>query len=267
MGTRLCKTRCVPDRDLRRALAALLAVVAMLAAGCGSSGGGNKQPLLVSAATSLKAAFTRYAGDFAAARVRVSFLGSDQIAAQIRQGVRPDVFASANTKLPAALFAAGLVQRPVVFAGNRLVLAVPSASKKVRSLGDLARPGVTLAVGAPSVPIGAYTRTVISKLGAARSRAILANVRSEEPGVDGIVGKLTQGAVDAGFLYITDVQAAHGALRAIGLPAAVQPQVAYAAAVVRGAKHASAARRFIAGLLHGAGQRDLRAAGFEPPPR
>ena len=39
----------------------------------------------------------------------------------------------------------------------------------------------------------------------AQSEAILANVRSEEPDVAGIIGKLTQGAVDAGFVYVTDV--------------------------------------------------------------
>ena len=33
----------------------------------------------------------------------------------------------------------------------------------------------------------------------------MANVRSEEPDVKGVVGKLTQGAADAGFVYLTDV--------------------------------------------------------------
>ena len=34
----------------------------------------------------------------------------------------------------------------------------------------------------------------------------------------GIVGKLTQGAVDAGFVYISDVRATDGKLKAIELP-------------------------------------------------
>ena len=34
----------------------------------------------------------------------------------------------------------------------------------------------------------------------------------------GVVGKLSQGAVDAGFVYITDVKAAGGKLTAIELP-------------------------------------------------
>ena len=84
--------------------------------------------------------------------------------------------------------------------------------------------------------------------------------------IGGIVGKLSQGAVDAGFVYATDVVASEGALRAIPLPASLQPVVAYGAAVVKGSKHPAAARAFIAGLLHGPGQRALREAGFLPPP-
>jgi molybdate transport system substrate-binding protein len=47
----------------------------------------------------------------------------------------------------------------------------------------------------------------------------------------------------------------------------VQPSVAYGVAVVKGAKHPEAAKRFIDGLLHGDGQQALQAAGFLPPPQ
>ena len=43
------------------------------------------------------------------------------------------------------------------------------------------------------------------------------NVRSEEPDVRGVVGKLTQEAADAGFVYKSDVEAAKGRLDAIEL--------------------------------------------------
>jgi molybdate transport system substrate-binding protein len=248
---------------MRRHLRLLIPLLALVAAGCGSS---DKPTLTVSAATSLKSAFTAYGRDFGEAAVRASFAGSDELAAQIRQGVRPDVFASANTTLPDELYRQGLVEKPVVFAANRLVLAVPASGAKVSALADLAKPGTTIAMGSASVPIGAYTREVLAKLPAAQSRAILANVRSNEPDVGGVVGKITQGAVDAGFVYVTDVRAADGRLRAIDLPAAVQPQVAYGVAVVKGSKHAAQARAFVAGLLKGQGRKQLDAAGFMRPP-
>jgi molybdate transport system substrate-binding protein len=241
------------------------AVAAAAALACLAGCGTSHRDLVVSAAASLKAPFERYGHQFQGSTTRFSFAGSDLLAAQIQRGVRPDVFASANLELPDTLHAQGLVDTPVAFASNRLVLAVPAGSAKVRALSDLSRPGVTVAIGAPGVPIGAYTRQVLGRLGA-RAAPILAHVRSQEPDVSGIVGKLVAGAVDAGFVYVTDVDAAHGGLRAIELPAALEPRVAYGVAVVRGAKHAAAARRFIAGLASGAGQRDLRAAGFGPPP-
>jgi molybdate transport system substrate-binding protein len=175
------------------------------------------------------------------------------------------VYAAANTKLPAQLYAAKLVDRPVVFATNRLVLAVPSGSSKVKSLNDLTKSGVTIAIGSASVPIGSYTRQVLARLGPAQSKAVLKNVKSEEPDVGGIVGKLTQGAVDAGFVYVTDVNAARGQLTAISLPPKLEPVVRYGVAVVRGTKHEEQAQAFVDGLLRGTGRQQLLKAGFGAP--
>jgi molybdate transport system substrate-binding protein len=244
----------------------MLGVVLAAALVVAACGGDSEPPLVVSAAASLKQAFTGYGQEFPDAKARFSFAGSDELAAQIEQGVKPDVYAAANTKLPDELYAKGLVEKPTVFAGNRLVLAVPGSGAKVASLKDLEAAGVKLAIGAADVPVGAYTRTVLDKLPAAQRQAILANVRTEEPDVSGIVGKLAAGAVDAGFLYISDVRGAEGNLKAIQLPAGVQPQVAYGVAVVKGAKHPEQARAFIDGLLDGPGADALKDAGFEPPP-
>jgi molybdate transport system substrate-binding protein len=202
---------------------------------------------------------------FDGAEVRLSFAGSDELAAQIRQGVKPDVFASANTKLPDELYEEGLVEKPVVFAANELVLAVP-ADGTVTRLDDLAKRGTAIAMGAESVPVGSYTRKVLDGLPRRQREAILANVRSNEPDVAGVVGKVAQGAVDAGFVYVTDVRAAGGELKAIELPPDLEPQVAYGVAVVKGAKHPGQAKQFVAGLLSGAGREALDRAGFLPPP-
>jgi molybdate transport system substrate-binding protein len=253
---------------MKPGLALLLAALALALVACGDDepGGAAKPQLTVSAAASLKQAFTDYGRRFDDASARFSFAGSDELAAQIEKGVTPDVFAAANTKLPDALYAAGKVEKPTVFAGNRLVLAVPADATRVGSLKDLEGDGVKLAIGAEHVPIGAYTRTILAKLPPAQRTAILGNVRSEEPDVAGITGKLTQGAVDAGFLYASDVRATDDKLKAIELPDTLQPTVAYGAAVLKGAKHPQQARAFIAGLLDGAGARALADAGFLPPP-
>ncbi len=250
----------------RRTFAALLSVLVL--AGCGSSsssGSGSKPTLTVSAAASLKKAFTAYGSQLSFATAQFSFAGSDVLAAQIEQGVKPDVFASANTKLPAMLYAKGLVDKPVVFAANKLVLAVPANSTKVTGLADVEKPGATLVIGTPTVPVGDYTDTVLARLPAAQRSAILRNVKDRESDVTGIVGKLSEGAADAGFLYITDVRATDGKLKAIDLPTSLQPKVAYGVAVVKGSGHPSQAQQFVSGLLSGAGRTDLLRDGFLPP--
>jgi molybdate transport system substrate-binding protein len=257
---------------MKRILVTAALALALVVGACGddegadSGSGGSKPQLTVSAAASLKNAFTQYGQSFSPADARFSFAGSDELAAQIEQGVKPDVFAAANTKLPDQLYEKGLVEKPTVFAGNKLVLAVPADGARVGSLDDLTKSGTSIVIGAEAVPIGTYTRTVLDALPKPKSAAILENVRSEEPDVAGIVGKLTQGAADAGFVYASDVRGAEGKLRAIELPANVSPAVAYGVAVVKGAKQPEQAQAFIDGLLDGAGRQALDAAGFLPPP-
>jgi len=253
---------------VRRLAAAVLAALALGSVGCGEEAreGETRPRLTVSAAASLTEAFDSLKPDYRAADLRFSFAGSDELAAQIRQGVKPDVFAAANTKLPEALAGERLVEKPVVFATNELVLAVPAKDAEVSSLADLERQGLKLAVGSESVPVGEYTREVLSRLGGTRSRAIMANFRSEEPDVKGVVGKIAQGAVDAGFVYRSDVDATKGRLRAIDLPAALRPQVSYGVAVVKGAKQPAAARAFVRSLVSGQGRQALREAALGPPP-
>ena len=255
---------------MRRALFCTLAVIAAIAAGCGSddststsTSATSGDQLVVSAAASLEPAFTDYA-ETAGFDAKQSFAGSDDLAAQIRQGVTPDVYAAANTSLPDDLYKDDLVEKPVVFASNTLVIAVP-ADSDIDSIDDLTG-DVTLAIGDEGVPVGDYTREVLGRLPKDESDAILDNVRSLEPDVAGIVGKLTQGAVDAGFTYITDVVAAGEQLKAIQLPKDLQPDVAYGAAVVKGAANPEGAQDFIDGLTVGEGAQALKDAGFGPPP-
>ena len=244
---------------MRRAAPLLLAVAA-LAGACGEDdgdGASGERPLVVSAAASLSNALKTCSPQ----DTKLSFAGSDELAAQIRQGVEPGVFAAANTELPEQLRAEGLVQEPRVFATNELVVAVRPDSD-LRAVEDLAGDGVSVAVGARSVPVGAYTAEVLGHLPGAVRQAIENNTRTREPDVKGVVGKVAQGAADAGFVYATDVTAAGERLRAIRLPSTLQPRVAYAAAVVAPSE---AAQQYVDGLVSGPCQAQLRKEGFGAP--
>jgi len=249
-------------------LVAAIVLAASILAGCGGSGDStdaSRPELVVFGAASLGPAFEKYGDDFDGADVRFSFAGSDDLAAQIRQGVTPDVYAAANTSLPEELHKDGLLDRPTTFASNKLVIGVPEGSE-IKDVADLEQPGVKIAIGDEEVPVGIYTREVLKALGPGAEQAILANVASSEPDVAGIVGKLTQGAVDAGFVYVTDVNATNGQLKAIELPAEVEPQVTYEAGVVKGAKHPTEGQDYVDGLTNGACADALKKAGFGPAP-
>jgi molybdate transport system substrate-binding protein len=246
-----------------------------MAAGCGdddgnSGGGSSAEPtrLVVSAASSMSEALEKCAPQFGEAEnaeVRLSFAGSDELAAQIRQGAKVDVYAAANTRIPEELHGEDLLSKPVEFATNEFVLSVPKDSD-IDSVDDLAKDGTTVVIGSASVPIGEYTRETLAKLPRAQEKAILANVRSNEPDVKGIVGKLTQAAADAGFVYVTDVNATGGDLKAIHLPKSLEPEVTYAAGVVTKAEQPDLAQRFVDGLTEGECAQALTDAGFGPAP-
>ena len=257
-----------------RGVCCLALACAALAAGCGDDdggdGGSSDSPtrLIVSAASSMTEALEKCAlrfGDAENADVRMSFAGSDELAAQIRQGAKVDVFAAANTRLPDDLYADGLLDKPVEFATNEFVLAVRKGSE-IDSIGDLTREGTKIVIGSESVPIGSYTREALARLPADQEEAILANVRSNEPDVKGIVGKLTQGAADAGFVYVTDVNATGGELEAIELPADLEPDVTYGAGVVKKVGQPELAGKFVKGLTNGSCAEALGAAGFGAAP-
>jgi molybdate transport system substrate-binding protein len=241
-------------RRSRFPIAVVVATVA-LAAGCG----GGEPRLTVSAATSLKAALTDYSDGFDRADVRLSFAGSDLLAAQIRAGAQPNVFVSASTVLLRVLARDGLVERPVEFAYNRLVVAAARGGE-VRRFEDLGRRGVTIAIGTPSVPVGSYARRALEEVPAGLRRRIEANLETEEPDAAAVIGRVRAGAVDAGFAYRTDLRAA-SELREIEVPARFRP--AYAAAVVTGTDHREEARAFVAELRTQRARDLLRAAGFE----
>jgi len=191
---------------------------------------------------------------------RYSFDGSNQLAAQIRQGAPADVFASANTALPQQLYHEGLLEKPVVFTRNALTLIVPKSNPAhIRSVFDLRKSGVKLVVAAAGVPVGDYTRIVLHNLNLDDA---LKNVVSNENDAREVLAKVALGEADAGFVYTTDARTVRGKVATIGIRWSAQPIVQYAVAVVKNSRHTAAARAFVQKLLRPWAQSKLHAAGF-----
>jgi molybdate transport system substrate-binding protein len=243
-----------------RCLAALVAVT-LLAASCGGAvdgDGSDLEGITVFAAASLTEVFQEIAPN-----VTFNFAGSDELATQIQEGAPADVYAAASPRYPDELFEEGLIEEPQTFATNRLVLIIPADNPaEIESVEDLTADGVKLVVGAEGVPIGDYTRTVLENMG---MTDVLDNVVSNEEDVKGVVGKITSGAADAGFVYVTDATAAGDEVEAIELSDEAQAVVEYPIAVVVDSENAEAAQEFVDLVLGEDGQEALADAGFGPP--
>jgi molybdate transport system substrate-binding protein len=245
----------------RLALGVAVTLLAALSVGAALAGPerSSDDPATVLAAASLAEVLPKIDPD-----ARTSFGGSNQLAQQARQGYPFDVFLSASPIYTHALFAEGLVRKPVAFATNSLVLIVPKGNPaKIATVADLARrPKLRLVVAGPKVPIGLYTREVLKRLGLLH---VLRKAVSLEPDVKGIAAKVALGEADAGFVYATDVRPVAGKVRVISFPRRAQPTVVYEAAIAAKPRDLAAAQAFLIALLGGDGRKALRAAGFGLP--
>lgn len=195
---------------------------------------------------------------------RYSFAGSDQLALQIRQGAPADVFASASPKYTQLAYRDGYVQKPVVFATNKLILLVPRSNPAgIESVYDLRHAGLKIVIGDKTVPIGSYTRQILDALGITAD--VMNNVVSEETDVKGIVSKVALGEADAGFVYRTDARPVASRTRTVGLPGWAQPPIRYEIAAMKSSSHAAAARAYIKRVTSVRGRKLLAAAGFGLP--
>jgi molybdate transport system substrate-binding protein len=197
---------------------------------------------------------------------RYSFAGSDQLALQIRQGAPADLFASASPKYAELAYRDGYVQKPVVFATNKLIVVVPKSNPGgIKTVYDLRRHGLKIVIGDKAVPIGSYTRQILDALGITND--VMSNVVSQETDVKGIVGKVALGEADAGFVYRTDARPVAGHTRTIALPDWAQPPIRYEIAIVKSSAHPAAARAYLKRVTSTRGRKLLAAAGFGLPKR
>ena len=243
---------------MRGRLLASALLLAGAVTSAGSAGVASSGRLTVFAAASLTDVLPKLD-----TRPRYGFAGSDVLAAQIQQGAPADVFAAASPKYPELLYKQGLVQKPVPFATNTLVLVVPKSNPAhIRTVDDLTKTGVKIVVGDPAVPVGSYTRTVLGNLGIAA--AVLKNVVSQETDVREVLSKVALGEAGAGFVYSTDARTVHGQVTVIKVPAWAQPKLQYGICVVSKSGNKTRAQAFINKVLSKSGQKQLLAYGFLP---
>ena len=256
-------------------MAAAVVATFALVVGCGSSKSTATTPPASQPTSSASASGGAQATVFAAASLtkvfpmiepnaKYTFAGSDALQTQIEQGAPADVFAAASPTQPAALYEKKLVDKPVEFATNRLVLIVPKNNPAhITSVNDITKPGVKLVICEATVPCGDYARKAAANLGI--TDAAMKNVVSQTTDVTQVVAQVAAGQADAGFVYITDARAADGKVEVIELPAQAKPHTEDVIAVVKSGTNQAAAQAFVQKVLSPQGQATLQVAGFGKP--
>ncbi len=211
-------------------------------------------PLTVFGAASLADALGEAARSFRAP-VRTVFAGSGEAARQVMAGAPADLLVLADALWMDRLEAAGAVvgATRIVLATNRLVVVAP-ADRPAQPLDWTGR----IVIGDPdSVPAGRYAREMMRALGvwdAVQSRLITAaDVRA-------VRGFVARGDVDLGVIYHSDALG-HGGVRIVATPPrAVQPAIAYPAALT--ARAGPGAPALMAHLRSAGSQTVFRRHGF-----
>jgi molybdate transport system substrate-binding protein len=259
---------------MRRTLVfAVVAAVVVMAAGCGGSSSGGSSgasggTLTVDGAASLVNAFPIFAKIFEKQhpgwKVELNFAGSNQLAAEIQEGQKADVFAAASPKYPGQLQAKKMLGPTKVFATNRLVIAVPSSNPAhITNVNQLVTKHPKMVIAAPAVPLGGDTETLFMNLGISESQL---NIVDKGTDAEDVLAELTTGAADAGVVYYTDSLSAGSKVKTIAFPPKAEANNVYPIGVLTGSANKQAAQWWVNLVLSPSGQAELKKLGFGAPP-
>ncbi|MFE4258536.1 molybdate ABC transporter substrate-binding protein [Streptomyces sp. NPDC056883] len=269
-----------PILPLNRRTAALALSAALLVpalAACGSSddkkdaaaspsASASAEPkaanLTVLAASSLtdvfKTAGAAYEKAHPGTKITFSFAGSQELAAQVKQGAPADALVTADTKTMTGLLAE--TNDPAIIAKNRLVIATGKDNPfKIAGLKDLADTKIKVVLAAPEVPVGRYSKQILD------AQKIEVKPVSQEPNVRAVLSKVELGEADAGLVYKTDTLKSGDKVAVVEIPDAENAVASYPAASLKGSKNAEAAAAFVAWLTTPEAQKILQDAGFQKP--
>jgi molybdate transport system substrate-binding protein len=264
-----------------RYLTVVVAALAQIVSGCGSSSKSTtgssattaattgttgttalSGSVTVLAASSLTKAFTALGTQFQAAhpgtKITFSFGSSSDLETQISQGAPADVFASADEanmdKVVAAHDNAG---DPANFAKNKLEIAVEKGNPMhIAALSDLTKSGVVVVLCDPSAPCGKFANQVLS------NAKVTLTPKSRELNAKATLSKVELGEADAAIVYVSDVKTS-GKVDGVQIPDAVNVLTTLPIVTLKDSKNSALAQAWVTFVL--SHQTDLDSTyGFLP---
>ena len=220
--------------------------------------------ITVFAAASLTDAFeevgTAFEGANPRTKVEFNFAASSALREQILSGAPADVFASANTSNMDQVVEGHAAESSEPFVENALQIATPDGNPGgVTGLDDFARADLLIGLCAEQVPCGELGRQALANAG------VTPSIDTNEPDVRSLLTKVEAGELDAGIVYVTDVQSAGDAVEGVDIPAEDNVVATYPIAAVIDSANGEVAEAFVEFVLSDEGQEILASYGFLAP--
>ena len=251
-------------------LVSLAVCAVVLLAGCRSETSNSTQPqtLVVSAAADLTPAFQELGKEFErqeGTKVIFNFGSTGQLAQQIEQGARVDLFAAANVS-----FIEGLEKQSLILPGTKALYAQgritlwtrDDSPLKLERVEDLARPEFKkVAIANPEhAPYGAAAREALETAGVWETVSPKL-VYGEN--ISQTLQYAESGNVDAAIVALSLSTQSKG--RWVLIHAEMHKPLNQALGVIKGTEHEQAARRFAAFVNSAQGRGVMRKYGFVLP--
>lgn len=184
--------------------------------------------------------------------------GSGSLVTQLNEGAPADVLITANTSTMEQAESDGTVATPQELATNSMVMVVPAGNPAgIDNVTDLSE-DVNLVLCDPSVPCGNVSEQLQEINGLTLSPVSL------EGAVGDVLGKVTNGEADAGWVYRTDAAAAGGDVEIIDIPQADEVPNTLWVATATGSENPEQAQALVELILSEDVAAALEEAGFTP---
>lgn len=256
---------------LRRS-AALLAALACGAFATAPARAADKTTLSAEVASSVAAPFaqfiTIYEKKYPNVAIDAKYLGGQVIQGDVEADNPIDVVIAGKNQIDKL---SAHIGTPVAILTNREVILVPHGSTKIKSLKDLAAPGIKVALGTADSAVGTLARSVLKKAaldpayGADFPSKVRANTVVEgNSGVE-VVDAVASGKVDAAIAFVSDVDPSK--FSGVPIPPALNVDSVYYIAVPKAAKNAALAGNMVKLATSVQGEAILHSYRYLPPPK
>lgn len=196
--------------------------------------------------------------------VQLQYGGSGTLLNNLRISHSGDIYIAADESYIRLAREQGLIAETMPLARQHPVIAVRKGNPKgIRSLDDLARDGVVVALANPeAASVGKLTKVELEKIG--RWAPLEARAKVFKPTVGDVANDVKLGSVDAGIVWDSTVRQ-YDELEAIPVPELEPHEETVTAAILKTSKHPAAALRFARYLAaRDKGLRHFEAMGYTP---